>query len=171
MNDARDGIKSSILKALFDPIDNALKLTCPCKDASLVSWCKALSKSGIWPLADHDTKSVRDILQHPGTIHFRCVLPAEACEACKANFQPSKISRARDGSLTTFDGMCLDCMARSKGGQNGTNRSYWVHDTQRQWDTNCRINHGQATWFFSFLGKKKDMDDYENRKMNMEGRA
>jgi hypothetical protein len=38
---------------------------------------------------------------------------------------------------------------------------YWEHDRIRDWSRQCRIKHGQSTWYFSFMGRKAKMDAHQ----------
>lgn len=154
------------MQAFFDPVKSAVQLTCPCKADSLASWSKAVTKSGIWPVEDVDLKSVQDVLEEPGTIHFMCTLPTSACNACKATFNPTQLHATRDGVLTVFRGLCLDCMARSKGDNGLAREDYWKHDKLQEWDKDCQVKHGQPTWFFSFMGDREEMKAHQIQMKN-----
>ena len=50
-----------------------------------------------------------------------------------------------------FDGLCLDCMDYTQAKFADEDDDYWNHLVHGvQWDMNCRVKHGQATWYFSF---------------------
>ena len=59
-----------------------------------------------------------------------------------------------------FDGLCLDCMDPSKPKTGDEDSDYWQHNELREgeWDSGCRVNHGQPTWYFSFMGRKERRD-------------
>lgn len=59
-----------------------------------------------------------------------------------------------------FDGLCLDCMDRSKAKAQTHDTGYWLYDDMQwgEWSRHCRSNHGQPTWYFSFLGRREDRD-------------
>src|ERR1700759_821811 len=52
-----------------------------------------------------------------------------------------------------YHGLCLDCMDKHKKSTAERHSDYWLHARTRNWDKNCRIKHGQMTWFFSFMGQ------------------
>ena len=145
------------MHAFFHPIDAALGFHCECHAECALRWYNALSKTGIWPLIDYDLKSVKDILQDPGTINFTCQLPDYVCDACKANFDHSKVREMRLATNNSFDGLCMDCMVRSSSESGEVKEQYWAGDRLREWSDNCRMPHGQPTWFFSFLGLPDEM--------------
>jgi len=68
----------------------------------------------------------------------------------------------------TFHGLCLDCMDRSKPKTGDVDRDYWTHDFKDEWDVNCRIQHGQSTWYFSFMGRKSEMKAHQLQKQKMQ---
>jgi hypothetical protein len=52
-----------------------------------------------------------------------------------------------------FDGLCLDCMESSKP---KADKEYWKACGQSpmgRWDQDCRITHGQQTWYVSWCGR------------------
>ena len=159
LNEARDSLKSKLMHAFFHPIDEALNINrdCACKSGCVTRWYNALSKTGIWPLVDYDLKSVKDILQDPGTLNFACTLPDNACDDCKATFDHSKVREMGLTANYSFDGLCMDCMVRSGSQSREVKEIYWVADRSRKWSENCRLPHGRPTWFFSYLGDKNEM--------------
>lgn len=59
-----------------------------------------------------------------------------------------------------FDGLCLDCMDRSKSKTGDEDSDYWRHHQlqEGEWDHGCRVRHGEPTWYFSFLGRNEKRD-------------
>lgn len=55
-------------------------------------------------------------------------------------------------------------MDKSKPKTGDIDRDYWEHDIEEEWSAYCRINHKQATWYFSFMGRKADMKAHKDRK-------
>jgi hypothetical protein len=50
-----------------------------------------------------------------------------------------------------FDGLCLDCMDHTQPKFADEHEDYWCHlERDMEWDNACRIDHGQATWYYSF---------------------
>lgn len=42
---------------------------------------------------------------------------------------------------------------------------YWVHAKPNvHWDHKCRIKHGEPTWYYSFMGRKEKMEDFNKNK-------
>ena len=55
-------------------------------------------------------------------------------------------------------------MAGSKCKFGDADGDYWRHaDNDVQWDANCRIKHGQPSWYFSFLGRREKMIEWTQK--------
>ena len=54
-----------------------------------------------------------------------------------------------------FDGLCLDCMDRSKPKGKDLDDEYWRinANANKRWDSRCRVHHGQPTWYVSWIGR------------------
>lgn len=53
-------------------------------------------------------------------------------------------------------------MSSSKNEEN-EDKDYWTHATRGVYDNDCRISHGQPTWYFSFMGRKEKMDLFKKK--------
>ncbi|TGO30922.1 hypothetical protein BPAE_0002g00120 [Botrytis paeoniae] len=80
-----------------------------------------------------------------------------------------------------FHGLCLDCVDASKVttrtngnprranededglGMSTSDQAYWEHDRKGEWSLNCRIDHGQPTWYFSFMGRPSSMNMHRKK--------
>lgn len=75
-----------------------------------------------------------------------------------------------------FDGLCLgknlilsssdtqltrqtDCINVS--GNRDNDADYWSHNQPGVWGDKYRIQHGQSTWYFSFMGRREDRDKFQ----------
>lgn len=59
-------------------------------------------------------------------------------------------------------------MKKSKFGDKDAD--YWRHDKgDMTWDARCRIDHGQPTWYFSFMGRREKMLAWQGRKSKFWG--
>lgn len=56
-------------------------------------------------------------------------------------------------------------MKKSKFGD--FDADYWRHASTSTWDARCRIDHGQPTWYFSFMGRREKMVEWQDRKKKM----
>jgi hypothetical protein len=60
-----------------------------------------------------------------------------------------------------FQGLCIDCMDRSKIANARTDEYYWTKLGPRA-PRDCRVKHGDCTWYVSWCGRD------EHRKKLME---
>lgn len=89
--------------------------------------------------------------------------PNDACISCQKDYK--RIVRgAQIYTRKYFDGLCLDCLNMSKTGD--MNEDYWLHNKLREyeWVDGCRFKHRQATWYFSFMGRKEQRDHFQKLK-------
>lgn len=61
----------------------------------------------------------------------------------------------------SFVGLCLDCLTKTKFGSEDAD--YWNHVLQFEYDHGCTIDHGQPTWYFSFLGRPEHMKEFHKK--------
>jgi hypothetical protein len=162
LNAARGSLRSKILRGLFEPISKFLAANCACKAESLLSYCTGISRSGIWS-DSHHKKSIREIIDHPSLVNFDCEIPPNACGGCKTRLAPVGIEKLRKEVKADFNGLCLDCMDRTKPKYGTTDRDYWEHDRIQDWSRGCRFRHGQTTWYFSYMGRREDMLGHQMR--------
>ena len=82
-----------------------------------------------------------------------------SCEVCQQDFQ-GKVARIAQFVRRYFDGLCLDCLDRSKPKLGDLDLDYWQHHKLKEhdWIENCRFPHKQPTWYFSFNGRKEERD-------------
>ncbi|KAF7864262.1 uncharacterized protein EAF02_010230 [Botrytis sinoallii] len=160
LNGAKGNLRCKILKGLFTPVGAFLGQRCECKKDSLYEYCTGLSLTGIWPLETHMKKSAQEILDTFDD--FQCDIPENACNACRIRLSDSSIERTGEQIQEHFDGLCLDCMSISKpkDGKN-VDAAYWQHDTLRQYSMGCRVQHGQPTWYWSFMGRRTQMQAHQ----------
>ncbi|CAG5181843.1 uncharacterized protein ALTATR162_LOCUS9863 [Alternaria atra] len=77
------------------------------------------------------------------------------CNRCRSIDWETIVLKALSNTLGYFNGMCLDCMDRSKPRGDNLDDEYAKHNQSvgGRWDTQCRIKHGQPTWYISWLGR------------------
>ncbi|PQE29546.1 BTB POZ fold protein [Rutstroemia sp. NJR-2017a WRK4] len=148
-------------KSLFTPIDQFLELSCNCKEASLFAYCKGLSKTNIWPLELHMKKSCQEILDSFKL--FTCEVAKDSCTTCKSLLRDTSIKRIHDKIQNNFEGLCLDCMDVSKASAEAT-KNYLRRDFSGHYDSGCRVDHGQPTWYWSYLGQRTVMQAHQREK-------
>ncbi|TVY32541.1 hypothetical protein LOCC1_G008768 [Lachnellula occidentalis] len=162
VNGAKGSLRSRLIRGLFEPMDRFLDARCACKEKSLFAYCQGIRKTGIWPLQDLHKKSVQDILDSPGFVKFDIKIPDGACFTCISKLSLTTIAKVRADVSKDFDGLCLDCINMTKTGD--VDNDYWAHDRMKHWGKSCRINHGQPSWYFSFVGRKTDMKNHQLKK-------
>ena len=135
---------------------------CDCKEKALFAYTMGLSKTGIWPLHEHHKKSVQEILNSKGFVKFECDILEGTCVSCKFRCQPTTVDVVRRAVVNHFQGLCLDCMKKTKFGS--VDEDYWEHDREKVWSCGCAIKHEQPTWYFSFMGRKTDMERHQHLK-------
>jgi hypothetical protein len=77
-------------------------------------------------------------------------------QAAVDDLQVYLVRMAVQATEAYFDGLCLDCMTRSKHPKGrDLDAEYWKHNESKggRWDTDCRITHNQSTWYVSWLGR------------------
>lgn len=76
------------------------------------------------------------------------------CLRCRSIDFVYVVQMTRQVTQSYFDGLCLDCMERSKPKGKGLDDEYWRinANVNNRWDSRCRVRHGQPTWYVSWLG-------------------
>ena len=95
--------------------------------------------------------------------------PQSACDVCRADYKEN-VASARERVESYFDGLCLDCMDKSKPKSGDTDEDYWEHNELSESDIieGCRFAHKQPTWYFSFMGRKEDRERFKRPHRNSE---
>ncbi|KAJ6023894.1 hypothetical protein N7540_004691 [Penicillium herquei] len=153
MNAARGRLRTMLQRTLFNGIMRILNTSsCSCKERTVFDFLKELNSIDVCPFTNVLYRtSVSEILRRLKDFdgaHIRS--PNRDCD----RFQ-GICGKRRSEVAGYFDGMCLDCM-----GQNPDPRSdYWRmrgrSGTSGSFDRNCRIHHGEPSWYFSFMGKRE----------------
>ncbi|KAI0115833.1 hypothetical protein GGR51DRAFT_502229 [Nemania sp. FL0031] len=81
--------------------------------------------------------------------------------ARKAESLTSGVLAASRSVRKNFGGLCLDCMHKFK--TEGDDDDYFRHDEPGKHDQGCRVEHGQPTWYFSYMGRKELMLRHQGR--------
>ena len=98
-------------------------------------------------------------------MNWECKIPKDACNSCVSNTSGTTVMATKMKVLDQFDGLCLDCMDKTRPKLKSVDEDYWRHDDLKVWDTDCRISHGQSTWYFSFMGRKADFKAHRARQL------
>ena len=103
-----------------------------------------------------------EILERLGKFNFEA--KSSACGTCRQDYK-GKVTRNAEFVETYFDGLCLDCLDRSKPKLGDPDMDYWRHHTLKEnaWVPGCRVRHKQPTWYFSFNGRKEERDRFARK--------
>ena len=97
---------------LFRPNETLLRASCKCKETTLFQYEKALYTIEVWPLERTFQKSsMTTILERLND--FSLEARDNACRSCRMNYK-KLVEEAQKGTRAYFDGLCLDCMDKSK---------------------------------------------------------
>ena len=96
---------------------------------------------------------------------FKFEAKPSACGVCRRDYN-GPIEETVKFVRYYFDGLCLDCLDRSKPKSKDPDMDYWRHNElkEHQWVTGCRVRHKQPSWYFSFMGRKEDRDRFMGRR-------
>lgn len=159
LNAAKGRLRVILGRGLFEPNSELLQASCDCRIATLYFYEKHLFNIGVWPLDEAASKTCISRLLYLLRSKFEYEAKPDACVRCRTNYKAAIQSLAmRVGGY--FDGLCLDCLDRSKTKFSRPGDDYWQHATLQEDDYcfGCRIEHKQPTWYFSFMGRKEDRD-------------
>ena len=152
-------MRKEIIKGLFDPIDEFC--TCSVKEKSLWEYVKGVQMTKIWPLQSMQSKSNEAIVDSPGFVNWKCVIPDGACLGCTTKLRGAHISRTRREILGYWGGLCLDCMSTTMPKTGDIDEDYWIHNGEDEdWSRHCRLKHARNTWYFSFMGRPSIMSSF-----------
>ncbi|GIC86439.1 uncharacterized protein Aud_002811 [Aspergillus udagawae] len=173
LNAAKGRLRTILHQALFKRVNEIIdSATCACKEQTVFDFLKTLRRIHVSPLDLDSTKaSAAEMLdrlrQYDGT-NTRSQGPSlndtsldhsrqRPCSVCWLDGHTIVRQAVRRVS-SYFDGLCLDCMDRTKDlrVKGNTDQDYWFHNEWKEsYDSNCRISHGEPTWYFSFMGRKE----------------
>ncbi|ODH50745.1 hypothetical protein GX48_03061 [Paracoccidioides brasiliensis] len=155
LNAARQHFRKIIHKGLFNHLETIVSsATCECKEQTVFNYLRELKRIKVWPLEStfQDT-SVRDMVDRCINFDESNMSPGgggttrPSCIHCGHKWK-ALLVQIHYTVLSLFDGLCLDCMARATN--PGVEEHIYVDDND--YDTHCRIRHGEATWHFSSIG-------------------
>jgi hypothetical protein len=161
MNHARGALKSCIHRGIWEKVGDLL--TCGPRDCTCGHWAATaghyfatLVKTGGYPLEKTFSKaSVNDILTCLKSFNMPSASPGTLCNVCMQDWD-KEISNARVSTIKYFDGLCIDCMDRSRPKHDdNADLDYWrqCEAIDGRWDHNCRVRHDEPTWYVSWCGR------------------
>ncbi|TVY89542.1 hypothetical protein LAWI1_G006479 [Lachnellula willkommii] len=160
LNNARTNLKTKIHQALYPPIRGFLSGSCSCKAEGMFAYQMALHKSGAWPLEEklhgNDAISIRELLDRLGNFEYEA--PNQDCELCSTDYKTSTVDPCIKSVLENFDGLCLNCI------DYPMNKNIYpdflpFDGGGKVFDKDCHIDHGQPTWWFSWLASRERRKD------------
>lgn len=143
---------------LFASNARLLSATCKCKEATLFGYEKQLYDMNVWPLEQEaQRQSINAIIEK--LKGFQYEPPSSACMCCRDDYD-SHVAAASAYVASYFDGLCLNCMDRSKPKTGDSDNDYWQHLglPESAIIKGCKFQHKQPTWYFSFMGRKEDRE-------------
>lgn len=177
LNGARGSLRLKLLQDFDKNSAPFLNSACTCSGNSLKAYMKALEETGLWPMISLSKHSINDILANPGVTQLKVDMPENACLSCKHNMRPDTLAKVQEKWIAAktswdrrfkywrFEGLCLDCMNKSMATKSkkpgSTDVDYWKHDLYENWSSGCRFQHGQPTWYWSFMGRQTNMTTFQ----------
>ncbi|GAQ04923.1 hypothetical protein ALT_2244 [Aspergillus lentulus] len=173
LNAAKGRLRTILHQALFKRVNEIIaRATCACKEQTIFDFLKKLRRIDVSPLDLSSTKaSVAQMLdrlrQYDETKTRSHALSSNDTSVNQSRQSPCSVCRLDGKTIVRqaialvsgyFDGLCLDCMDRTKDllVEGNKDQDYWFHDQWEQsYDRDCRIPHGEPTWYFSFMGRKE----------------
>ncbi|RMZ66069.1 MFS transporter [Pyrenophora seminiperda CCB06] len=158
LNHARGGLRNTLHKSLYSRVGHILRSEaslCSCWDAAIGRYLFALTKCNAWPVDDVlNYSSITQVVRRLKAFSYNYT---PKCARCRSVDWETIVLKAQSNTLGYFNGMCLDCMHRSKppcgGGTPDDEYEKRNQSINNRWDTQCRIKHGQPTWYISWLGR------------------
>ena len=160
MNAAKGRLRTIFHHGMFEPNEDLLTARCDCRKETLFDYEKHLFDIEVWPLEKMAAKtSINGLLMRLDKFGYHA--KSSACANCRKDYKVI-IERVIVRVRSYFDGLCLDCMDRSKPKLQDRDADYWNHNflDEEEWSLGCRFSHGEPSWYFSFMGRKEDMDRF-----------
>ncbi|TVY73436.1 hypothetical protein LSUE1_G005539 [Lachnellula suecica] len=160
LNGARSSLKVTIRQEI-DIIKDFLGSSCYCRKEGLFAYLEALCNTGAWPLEDvmhgKDALSLNRVLDCLLRFKYNCPQDAYGCDLCSRNFLRDTIEPGVKDAQAEFGGLCLDCINNSQASNERGGRSAVARASGKsgKWNAGCRIDHGEPTWWFSYISSKQ----------------
>lgn len=191
INSARENLKCKLLAGIQHLQEEIILCPCDMKMQALFNFEVALHKTRVWPLeskvSDKEKSSLQQVLRELNTLDYESPEGVVDCSCSKVSVD-SKINDLILEVQDHFQGLCLDCVDISKA--TDLDSDYWNHTKpfddygddsddyengdyyemlcsdllEKRWDPGCRVIHGQATWYFSWISRKQIQDAHEKER-------
>ncbi|KAK6002567.1 hypothetical protein QM012_001317 [Aureobasidium pullulans] len=165
LNSARGHLRVLLARWLWDPLKDMMTAHCDCKEKTVYLYLQALVNTGGYPIDQQGRKSVNAVCYELGSFeeHFSLPKSSKSCFYCAKNWA-GIVARAVQKIRNHFDGMCLDCMDHTQPKFLDEHDDYWNYLSESTtWDLKCRVSHGEATWYSSFMGRADTRDSLLKR--------
>ncbi|KAJ4294427.1 hypothetical protein N0V90_008117 [Kalmusia sp. IMI 367209] len=155
-NHARGGLKTTLHKMIWKKANNILRFDtekCNCWDATIGQYLAALVQVDAFPIEDVVKRSsINEIVERLKQFQFDY---SPTCRRCRSIDFVYVVKMTIQAAENYFDGLCLDCMNRSKPKGKDLDDEYWRinKSSMNHWDTRCRSKHNQSSWYVSWLGR------------------
>ncbi|KAI2717753.1 hypothetical protein CBS147332_4633 [Penicillium roqueforti] len=156
LNAARGRLRTVLQRSLFGDLNMTLdKAHCGCAAESMFAYFRELHHIRVKPLdSDIYKNCVSDILNRLANFNEDNMAKrkpsVQRCVVCPFSWKRT-VEYARRLVDGYFHGLCLDCMQKHPDEDS----EYWdLRTTRLVYDQTCRITHGEATWFSSFMGHR-----------------
>ncbi|OCL05664.1 hypothetical protein AOQ84DRAFT_390725 [Glonium stellatum] len=156
-NAARGHLKTVLHRELWGVCLRLHRQKCVCRKETYFDYQDKLMEVRAWPLEQvFQHNSMNDIISRLSLFSYTpttttCTAPFPGCHQGFDNI----VNEACERTIRDFDGLCLDCMDRSKLKHNDDGEDYWRHNYPANgcWDSGCRFGHGRSTWYHSWMGR------------------
>jgi hypothetical protein len=131
-------------------LKNGERFECRHWDAVVGQYFAALVRTEVYPLEYSFSKhSIYELLNMLDDFVMR--RPPLGCDICTWDWK-RQIEDAQTKIPTFFQGLCIDCMNKSKAKHGNVDKDYWkgLGNVDGRWDKGCRLTHGETTWYVSW---------------------
>jgi hypothetical protein len=175
MNHARESLRTFIHRGIWDEIETLLRrgaYACTCGEWASTAghYFAALVDTDAYPLEKSFSKtSVVNILSRLKTFSMR---HQGTCKLCSVDWA-DQVASARTATMRNFDGLCVDCMDRSRPKREKEDIDYWrqLESIDGRWDANRRVKHGEPSWYISWCGRGEHRQKLVDRHKEVNGRG
>ncbi|MCJ1393210.1 hypothetical protein MMC18_006082 [Xylographa bjoerkii] len=164
LNAAKGRLRTLLHQELWRPGEKLIEAPCMCSKATFHDYHRSLYVIVIYPLETVLRKtSMAELLSRLDLFDYNAEHTA-CVRYCQQNFR-TLIEHSQVYLGEYFDGLCLDCISSCKTKTGDKDWDYWKHHDlkQHEWVTGCRIPHKQPTWYYSFLGRPEDRNQFTKR--------
>lgn len=145
---ARARIQRVIEFDLSSPLKKLHMARCTCRKRTAFDYEDALVALGCWPVMN--ALNMLTLAEYMDKLtQFTFTPEATRCDsgACHQDFRKA-VDVSVDRAKYYFQGLCLDCMNRSKSSTGQSNGEYIEKNSPYKgcWDMDCRFGHKRETW-------------------------